>query len=300
MSTRRSSAVDTALVLRKLKVPEDVRLHSENVKEIALAVARRAAARGKGVDLKLVEAGALLHDVGRAATHGPAHCSEGAGMLRKEDVPEKVARFAETHFLGGLTAKEAGALGLPAREMIPLTVEEKIVCYADKICDAGKLRRIRRYAGGNSTAYERILKLMREVEGMAGGRLETVQDFDAMVAVEKDGKYLVLLRKSPKIWEFPGGAIEWGESPQQAARRECEEECGLKVAVGKLLGTTSAVYEKGGKLKHAVYIVFSGKAVGGKLRLSREHASARWVGKKELPKLSLGFNARPVVEFLKK
>ncbi len=221
-------------------------------------------------------------------------------MLRKEGVPEKVARFAETHFLGGLTAGEAGALGLPSKDSIPHSIEEKIVCYADKVSDSGKILRMHGYAGGNSPAYKRILKLMREVEGMAGGKLETVRDFDAMVAVEKGGKYLVLKRKSPKIWEFPGGAIEWGESPQQAARRECEEECGLKVAVGKVLGTTSAVYEKGGKLKHAVYIVFSGKAVGGKLRLSREHTSARWVGKKELSSLSLGFNARPVVDFLKK
>lgn len=286
--------------MRKLRVPEEVLLHCENVREIALAIARRVAARGRKVDLGLLEAGALLHDVGRAATHGPAHCGKGAEMLRKAGVPEEVARFAETHFLGGLTAGDARALGLPATEMIPRTIEEKIVCYADKLSDGGKMRRIMRYAGENSPAYKRILKLMREVEGMAGGRLETVQDFDAMVAVEKGGKYLVLKRKSPAVWEFPGGAIEWGESPQQAARRECEEECGLKVDVGKVLGTTSAVYEKGGKLKHAVYIVFSGKAVGGKLKISREHASARWVGRKELAKLNLGFNARPVVEFLNK
>jgi len=300
MSTRRSDAVDAELVLRKLRVPEDVRRHSREVKEIALAVARRISARGRKVDFGLVRAGALLHDVGRGATHGPAHCAEGARMLRKAGVDEKVARFAEVHFLAGLTAAEARGLGLPAKGFAPSSVEEKAVCYADKICDGRKLARIRAYLGEKSTAYKRILSLMREVEGMTGGEIVKVQDFDAMVAVERGGKYLVLRRKSPKIWEFPGGAIEWGEPPQEAARRECEEECGLKVAVGKVLGTTSAVFEKGGKLKHAVYIVFWGKVVDGKLRLSREHTSARWVGKKELAKLDLGFNARPVVEFLKK
>jgi 8-oxo-dGTP diphosphatase len=140
--------------------------------------------------------------------------------------------------------------------------------------------------------WKRIAVLMREVEKMAGGKMLKVQDFDAMVVVEKGGRFLVLKRKKPPVWEFPGGAIEWGEMPEEAVRRECEEECGLSVEVGKVLGTTSAVYEKEGRLKHAVYIVFKGKVAGGKLKLSGEHSAAKWVGKKELGELNLGFNSR--------
>jgi len=296
----RNKHVGAALILKKLDVPPEVVLHSENVARIALAVARKVAARGKKVDFPRVRDGALLHDVGRARTHGPKHAVVGFEMLRKAGVSVNVACFAKTHSLGGLTRGEAEGMGLPVEDTLPVSIEERIVCYADKIADSGKMGRIRRHFTISSMPYKRILSLMREVESMIGGKLGIVQDFDAMVVVKKGGKYLAVRRKTPDVWEFPGGGIEWGESPQDAARRECFEECGLKIEVGKILGTTSAVYEKKGKLKHAVYIVFEGKIVGGKLKLSGEHAGARWVGKNELVKLKLGYNARPVVEFLKR
>lgn len=58
--------------------------------------------------------------------------------------------------------------------------------------------------------------------------------------VERSGSYLVRLRPPapgspmPGVWEFPGGKCEPGESPAQAAVRECREESGLAVAAGAL------------------------------------------------------------------
>jgi 8-oxo-dGTP diphosphatase len=55
----------------------------------------------------------------------------------------------------------------------------------------------------------------------------------------KDGKVLIARRKPGKHmggkWEFPGGKIEEGESPEQSLSRELEEELDLRARVGQLL-----------------------------------------------------------------
>ena len=65
----------------------------------------------------------------------------------------------------------------------------------------------------------------------------------AVAIVERDGSFLIGQRPAGKtlagLWEFPGGKIEPGETPEAAAVRECREETGLTVRVtGELLSTT--------------------------------------------------------------
>ena len=166
---RKTSFVEPHAAFRRLKVPKEVVAHSEGVARIADAVAKRVAKRGVEVDFRLVHEGALLHDVGRAETHSLAHGLAGGRMLRGLGFDERVARIAETHMVSGLTAAEAKRSGLPARDFLPETIEEKIVCYADKLSDKGKVGRILAFSGRRSKVAARMRKLFSEMEALGAG-----------------------------------------------------------------------------------------------------------------------------------
>jgi len=116
--------------LKKMKVPYHVRRHSLKVTEKALEIAEKITKIE--VDINLIEIGALLHDVGRAKTHGFKHAIIGAQILREHGFPEKLARICETHILGGLDKIDAVSVNLPERDFLPQSIEEKIICLADK------------------------------------------------------------------------------------------------------------------------------------------------------------------------
>ena len=117
-------------LLRTLKIPLSVRRHSEKVADKAIEIANKI--KKAKVDLNLIEIGALLHDIGRTQTHGFKHALIGGKILRQRGFPEKLARICETHILGGLDKDDAKNLGLPEKDFLPKTLEEKIICLADK------------------------------------------------------------------------------------------------------------------------------------------------------------------------
>jgi 8-oxo-dGTP diphosphatase len=63
---------------------------------------------------------------------------------------------------------------------------------------------------------------------------------------DREGRYLITQRRQGShlagLWEFPGGKLETGESPEAALRRELTEELGATFSVGKLAETVRWEY----------------------------------------------------------
>ncbi|MDI6642842.1 MAG: TIGR00295 family protein [Candidatus Hodarchaeaceae archaeon] len=144
---------DALRALREAGCSKEVIWHCLAVERTALSIAKQIRTNGHKIDLKLVSRGALLHDIGRTKTHGIMHGVEGARILRNIGLRGFV-RFAECHLGAGIPASEAKELGLPARDFIPRTLEEKVVTYADKLA-----------MGRRRTSYERALEWFRSELG---------------------------------------------------------------------------------------------------------------------------------------
>jgi uncharacterized protein len=161
-------------ILREVSCSSGVVNHCLAVECEALKIAREIQDNGHPIDLKLVEIGAILHDVGRSRTHGVSHGVIGGEILRSRGLGEFVG-FAENHLGAGIPAGEAREVGLPERDFLPRTIEEKVVTYADKLISRGytisfgeALDRFRGEFGARHPAVERFKGLHSEIQRLKG------------------------------------------------------------------------------------------------------------------------------------
>jgi len=125
---------------KKYRSNERIVGHCKTVAQVATIIAEEFEKRGKRVDSRVVLAGALLHDVGRSKIQTVRHGLEGSEMIREEGVDEKVVEVVKRHVGAGISTSEAKTLDLPELDYIPRTLEERIVCFADKMVDSDVVR----------------------------------------------------------------------------------------------------------------------------------------------------------------
>lgn len=149
--------------------------HCKTVSKFAVSVARSFRNKGINVDVQLVEIGGLLHDVGRSKTHTVNHGLVGGEIARSLGLPDPLILVIERHVGGGVPKGEAARLGWPAKDYLPKTWEEKIVCYADKRVEGLGIvsieQALKTYAaslGENHPALDRIMKLHGEIVAVVG------------------------------------------------------------------------------------------------------------------------------------
>jgi uncharacterized protein len=116
--------------------------HCQAVTELALKIARNHPELN--ADKEVLIYSGMLHDIGICFTDAPdigcygslpyiAHGYKGRALLEKAGL-SKIAPVCERHIGVGITVEDIkkNNLAIPQREMTPQTIEEKIICYADK------------------------------------------------------------------------------------------------------------------------------------------------------------------------
>jgi mutator protein MutT len=101
----------------------------------------------------------------------------------------------------------------------------------------------------------------------------------ASIAVFKDRKVLLVKRgRAPfaGLWSLPGGKVEGGETPRQAACRELKEETGIEAEVEGIIDTVKVVGSPGDTMTYRL-TVFYGRPIGGNLEPGSDSEAAEWV-----------------------
>ena len=158
--------------------------HSQSVVQRALRIA--ANHPQLPIDTNFVLEATMLHDIGIIRVDAPGiHCHGtepyirhgvcGAEILRNEHLPESYARVCERHTGAGLTLHDilSQNLPLPHHDLQPETIEEKLICYADKFFSKTHLDREKNIQqaekslakfGGDTLARFREMKRLFEPE----------------------------------------------------------------------------------------------------------------------------------------
>ena len=119
--------------------------------------------------------------------------------------------------------------------------------------------------------------------------------------IDADGRLLIQQRPPGKpfagLWEFPGGKVEEGETPEAALIRELKEELDIDVEAACLAPATFASELQPGGTRHMVLLLYVCRKWRGTPR-SLEGATVRWVRVHELYGLEMPAPDRPLIGLL--
>lgn len=115
---------------------------------------------------------------------------------------------------------------------------------------------------------------------------------DVRAAVVEDGKLLMVRERLDGGWCLPGGWVDVGDRPANAAEREAFEESGYQVRAARLIGVYDA--NRLGELRfhHAFKLVFLCERIGGNLATSFETSDVGWFDRQSIPQPFSGERTR--------
>lgn len=161
-------------ILKENSADDRIVNHCKAVNDLSMKIARKCNA-----NTRLVSAGSLLHDIGRTRAQGIDHATKGAQILRDLNIDERVTLIVERHTGAGIPAVEAKKLGLPDRDFVPQTLEEKIVAHADNLFSDNRRIKLgeslQNYERkGLQEAAKRIEKLHEELSTILGVDIDDI------------------------------------------------------------------------------------------------------------------------------
>lgn len=141
-------------------------LHAHKVADFSMELASRHPELR--LDMAFIEEAAMLHDIGIFLTNAPriycfgdkpyiCHGYLGAELLRREGLSRHAA-VCERHTGTGITKEQIirEALPLPARDFVPVTLEEQLICFADKFYSKTKFLE-------QSRTLQQVVESMRKI-----------------------------------------------------------------------------------------------------------------------------------------
>lgn len=147
--------------------------HCRAVASVSMSLAKALSEKNQKVNERAIFAGALLHDIGRSRVQTVEHGYVGAKILREEGLDDVVVEIVRRHVGAGISNEEAKELGFPAGDYIPRTLEQRVVCFADKMVSADRVRpfseEIKRFERKGHDV-QRLLALKTSLQDDLGGQ----------------------------------------------------------------------------------------------------------------------------------